>query len=150
MFRLSAVASTQLTDGNPAITDLSDTNRPTRIAEKFSELYDNEWTDAFEALTSQYHMSEREAVDLLFRILKVHVQSCFETFDICNKFEDQFVGIWPDIFLLKCSGYIYYPIDHIGRKNNLYTSITSIHTKAVSTRTALWEYSIQCVHEYIF
>lgn len=68
--RLSAVASTQLTDGNPAITDLSDTNRPTRIAEKFSELYDNEWTDAFEALTSQYHMSEREAVDLLLRILK--------------------------------------------------------------------------------
>eukprot|EP00105_Crassostrea_gigas_P012547 XP_011428570.1 PREDICTED: paramyosin isoform X2 [Crassostrea gigas] len=68
--RLSAVASTQMTDGNPAITDLSDTNRPTRIAEKFSELYDNEWTDAFEALTSQYHMSEREAVDLLLRILK--------------------------------------------------------------------------------
>lgn len=75
MSRLSAVASTQLTDGNPAITDLSDTNRPTRIAEKFSELYDNEWTDAFEALTSQYHMSEREAVDTLLRILKVSVQS---------------------------------------------------------------------------
>lgn len=124
MFRLSAVASTQLTDGNPAITDLSDTNRPTRIAEKFSELYDNEWTDAFEALTSQYHMSEREAVDLLLRILKVHVQSCFETFDKFNKFEDQFVGIWPDILLLKCSGYIYYKtLEHTGRKNNLYTSI---------------------------
>nr|XP_022326920.1 myosin-3-like isoform X2 [Crassostrea virginica] len=70
MTRLSAMASAQLTDGNPAITDLSDVNRPTKIAEKFSELYDNEWTDAFEALTSQYHMSEKEAVDTLLRILK--------------------------------------------------------------------------------
>lgn len=77
MRRLSAMASAQLTDGNPAITDLSDVNRPTKIAEKFSELYDNEWTDAFEALTSQYHMSEKEAVDNLLRILKVVVyHSC--------------------------------------------------------------------------
>ena len=77
MRRLSAMASAQLTDGNPAITDLSDVNRPTKIAEKFSELYDNEWTDAFEALTSQYHMSEKEAVDTLLRILKVVVyHSC--------------------------------------------------------------------------
>ncbi|XP_062568800.1 uncharacterized protein LOC134230955 isoform X2 [Saccostrea cucullata] len=68
--RLSSVASAQLTDGNPSIADLSDINRPTKIAEKFSELYDNEWTEAFEALTGQYHMSEKEAVDSLLRILK--------------------------------------------------------------------------------
>ncbi|XP_048774476.2 major antigen-like isoform X1 [Ostrea edulis] len=68
--RLSSVASAQLTDANPSVADLSDVNRPTKIAEKFSELYDNEWTDAFEALTTQYHMSDKEAVDTLLRILK--------------------------------------------------------------------------------
>jgi hypothetical protein len=71
---LSSVASAQLTDGNPSVADLSDVNRPTKIAEKFSELYDNEWTEAFEALTTQFHMSEKEAVDTLLRILKVSVK----------------------------------------------------------------------------
>lgn len=72
---MSSVASAQLTDANPSVADLSDVNRPTKIAEKFSELYDNEWTDAFEALTTQYHMSDKEAVDTLLRILKVSVHT---------------------------------------------------------------------------
>ncbi|XP_071126932.1 myosin heavy chain, clone 203-like isoform X2 [Mytilus edulis] len=48
--RLSQVAGSKLTDGNPAIADLGDPNRPTQLGEKFSELYDNEWTDAMEEL----------------------------------------------------------------------------------------------------
>ncbi|WAQ97921.1 hypothetical protein MAR_022294, partial [Mya arenaria] len=43
--RLSSLASSKLRDNNPNITDLSDQNRPTKIAEKMSELYDNEWTE---------------------------------------------------------------------------------------------------------
>lgn len=46
--RLSKVAN--LTYNNPNIADLSDEKRPTKLAEAFSELYDNEWTDAFEEL----------------------------------------------------------------------------------------------------
>lgn len=38
----------QLKTNNPAITDLSDPCRPLNLAEKFSNLYDNEWTDAIE------------------------------------------------------------------------------------------------------
>ncbi|XP_052277632.1 uncharacterized protein LOC127876414 isoform X2 [Dreissena polymorpha] len=48
--RLSKLASASLTHNNPNIADLSDPNRPTKLAEAFSELYDNEWTDAFETL----------------------------------------------------------------------------------------------------
>jgi len=47
-FRLSSLAGDKLTKGNPAITDLEDPNRPMKIAEKYSELYDNEWTDAID------------------------------------------------------------------------------------------------------
>ena len=47
--RLSSLAGDKLTKGNPAITDLGDPNRPMKIAEKYSELYDNEWTDAIDS-----------------------------------------------------------------------------------------------------
>ena len=46
--RLSSLAGDKLTKGNPAITDLGDPNRPMKIAEKYSELYDNEWTDTID------------------------------------------------------------------------------------------------------
>ena len=44
------MAGDKLTKGNPAITDLGDPNRPMKIAEKYGELYDNEWTDAMDYL----------------------------------------------------------------------------------------------------
>ena len=47
-FRLSSMAGDKLTKGNPAITDLEYPDRPIKIAEKYVELYDNEWTDAVE------------------------------------------------------------------------------------------------------
>ena len=49
--RLSALTSSKLRDNNPNLTDLSDANRPTKISEMFSELYDNEWTDAYDELS---------------------------------------------------------------------------------------------------
>lgn len=48
--RLSRIASQQLTQGNPNITDLSDGNRPTKLGERFSQVYDDQWSEAFEAL----------------------------------------------------------------------------------------------------
>lgn len=55
---------------NPEIADLSDTNRPTKIAERFSELYDNEWTEAFEKLTRK-NKTEKEIINYLLSIVKV-------------------------------------------------------------------------------
>ncbi|XP_060556665.1 uncharacterized protein LOC132717249 [Ruditapes philippinarum] len=48
--RLSTLAGHKMQDGNPNITDLSDPFRPTKLAEKFREVYDEEWTRSFEEL----------------------------------------------------------------------------------------------------
>lgn len=69
--RLSKLASDRLTDNNPNIADLSDANRPTKLGEMFGELYDNQWTDAFESLTSGDRRTEREAVTTLLNIVQV-------------------------------------------------------------------------------
>jgi hypothetical protein len=68
LFRLSKVAGANLTDNNPNIADLSDPNRATKLAEQFSELYDNEWTDAFEDLKIT---DEKECIAFLLNILVV-------------------------------------------------------------------------------
>lgn len=71
------MASAKLTDGNPNITDLSDIhNRPTKLAEQYSELYDNEWTDAYDVLNTK-GMAEEKACRVLLetfcvRIMNVH------------------------------------------------------------------------------
>ncbi|XP_022323444.2 uncharacterized protein LOC111124658 isoform X2 [Crassostrea virginica] len=51
--RLSRFASQQLTEGNPNIADLSDTHRPTRLGEMYSQLFDDEWSEAFEAFKNK-------------------------------------------------------------------------------------------------
>ncbi|XP_060601848.1 uncharacterized protein LOC132755070 [Ruditapes philippinarum] len=60
---------------NPAIFDLSDPNRPTKLAEYYSELYDNEWTDAFEALKTAGY-DEITAIEILRLTLENVLQFC--------------------------------------------------------------------------
>lgn len=74
--RLSAMASAKLTDGNANIADLSDENRPTKLSEKFSELYDNEWTNAFEFLTEIKKLDEETAILTLLKVLCVIYLDC--------------------------------------------------------------------------
>ncbi|CAG2186447.1 unnamed protein product [Mytilus edulis] len=77
-------ASKALHDNNPNITDLSDINRPSKIAERFSNLYDDLWTDACEELTKFYrqeHHSERICILDLATILKA-------TFEYSSKHVD--------------------------------------------------------------
>lgn len=76
--RLSAMASAKLTDGNANIADLSDENRPTKLAEKFSELYDNEWTNAFEYLTETKTLNEDFAISILLKVLCTVYKYCKE------------------------------------------------------------------------
>ena len=61
-----------MTDGNPAIADLGDPNRPTQLGEKFSELYDNEWTDAMEELEKAGN--EKTNINTLKTIVEVSDQ----------------------------------------------------------------------------
>ncbi|XP_045206665.1 uncharacterized protein LOC123558886 [Mercenaria mercenaria] len=78
--RLSATASAKLTDDNPNIADLSDMNRPTKLSEQYSELYDNEWTDAFDALTKteKGNKHEEESCKLLLDVLTTIYSECYE------------------------------------------------------------------------
>lgn len=70
LHRFSKIAAEKLTSGNPNIADLSDPNRPTKLGEIYSQLYDNEWTDALESLT-QSGYEESEAIATLLDTLLV-------------------------------------------------------------------------------
>ena len=49
--------------------------RPTKIAEKYSELYDNEWTDAFETLDSSSRYTEEQIMQILLECMQVSLIS---------------------------------------------------------------------------
>ena len=59
--RLSRFASQQLTEENPNNSDLSDSHRPTRLGEMYSQLFDDEWSEALEALKP--NIKKEEEVD---------------------------------------------------------------------------------------
>lgn len=66
---MSEVAGDRLRFNNPAIADLSDENRPNKLAEKFSELYDNEWTEFYETLDGTGE--EDEIIGQIISLLQV-------------------------------------------------------------------------------
>lgn len=70
--RLSKAVSVQLTDNNPNIADLNDPYRATKLAEMFSELYDNEWTEAFTELEACLE-DEEKRIQVLLDIVMVKV-----------------------------------------------------------------------------
>ncbi|XP_071127873.1 uncharacterized protein [Mytilus edulis] len=78
--RLSDIMGTKLRDNNPAITDLNDPNRPMKLGDQFSELYENEWTDAFSDIMdcTNLKLSEIETIDVLLNILKEIYNICLE------------------------------------------------------------------------
>ncbi|XP_061188239.1 uncharacterized protein LOC133196345 [Saccostrea echinata] len=99
--RLSQVAGAKLKENNPNITDLSDPNRPLKLAEQFSELYDKEWTNALEEL-SKTEMEEKSAIDLLLELITKCYQFCLrdseqslQTFLMCED-SDWRIGLNAD------------------------------------------------------
>lgn len=68
---MSKVAGEKLTENHPKTADLSDTNRPTNLADRFSELYDNEWTKALDDLNKVKEEHEDGNIKLLADILEV-------------------------------------------------------------------------------
>ena len=63
LYRLSELAGARLKDNNPAIADLSDQNRPSKMSERYSELYDNEWTDVMEAVKTKTEKQNKKNKD---------------------------------------------------------------------------------------
>ena len=56
---------------NPEFIDFSDENRVTNIGERYSQIYDNEWTDAYIELTDECGMVSADAVRILLDMLTV-------------------------------------------------------------------------------
>lgn len=71
--RLSEVSGSKLVDGNVQFTDLNTQNRPTKIAENFRELYDDEWMEALEVLPSEDPVAEKKSISTLLYIVKVSI-----------------------------------------------------------------------------
>ena len=65
------MAGDKLTAGNPNITDLSDGFRPTKLGEMYMQLYDDEWTEAFDGLEVQ-GQCDIEAIGILEKVLMVN------------------------------------------------------------------------------
>eukprot|EP00105_Crassostrea_gigas_P043197 XP_019927345.1 PREDICTED: uncharacterized protein LOC105339240 [Crassostrea gigas] len=75
--RLTKIAGSKLTNNNPDIADLNDDNRPTKLAEKFGQLYDDEWTDSMEELTEgELRLDDRAAIGFLLRIIMTAYNFC--------------------------------------------------------------------------
>ena len=78
--------SSRLRDGNPNVADLNDQNRPVKLGEQFSELYDNQWTDAFEVLKAGSDVSDEDACHILLKTLCV--SSLIAQFSFSKKLHD--------------------------------------------------------------
>ncbi|XP_071126376.1 uncharacterized protein [Mytilus edulis] len=77
--RLSKIAGEKLAKGNPSITDLGDPNRPTKLGERWSSLYTDEWTDAFEEISTKCKTNKTAVPEKI--LLKI-VDWCYTT---CSK-----------------------------------------------------------------
>ncbi|KAK3602802.1 hypothetical protein CHS0354_026351 [Potamilus streckersoni] len=67
--RLSKQVSDQMTENNPNIADQFSQNRPSKLGERYSEVYDNQWTIAFEVLTETYGEVDETAIQILLNLL---------------------------------------------------------------------------------
>ncbi|XP_052795252.1 uncharacterized protein LOC128228144 isoform X2 [Mya arenaria] len=74
--RLSEVISVKLRDNNPNIADLNDPFRPTKLAEMFSELYEDEWTALYTVLEA-YKVKDEQMIDFLLDVF-------MESFTFCK------------------------------------------------------------------
>ena len=57
---MSKIAGIQLTKDSSDIVELGDVNRPTKLAEKWSSLYTDEWTEAYEQLTFNFSIKKED------------------------------------------------------------------------------------------
>nr|XP_022326151.1 structural maintenance of chromosomes protein 2-like isoform X3 [Crassostrea virginica] len=134
--RLSAAAANRLRDQNPGITDLSDPNRPLKLAEKVSELYDNEWTNAIENLEA-IDVSEEKGIRILLKIIQ-------NVFDTCSEFGDVHLQSFPDLLVLPPT------IFQLGKSRmiNIEKMSSDVLKPMKDFRKSNAKYAITCLQEY--
>lgn len=52
-------------------TDLNDPNRALKVGEMYSQLYDNQWTEAYQYLDNTANLREDKILEILQRIIRV-------------------------------------------------------------------------------
>lgn len=65
-------------EGRFAILDLSDPIRPQKVSEMFNELYDNQWTEAFEWLVSQAKTADDRSDRVVTKQLLDTLMGCYK------------------------------------------------------------------------
>lgn len=65
------MAGQKLTEGNLAITDLGNPNRPAKIGERWASLYSDEWTDVFEEIIQKNENQDNKDETPEKHILKI-------------------------------------------------------------------------------
>ena len=61
-----------LSAGNPNLVDISDENHPTKLAGRYDELYDIDWTDVFNNLTDRDQDDEMTINRMKNMFMSVH------------------------------------------------------------------------------
>lgn len=73
--RLGMSSSIRLHE-NQEFIDFTDENKASSMGERYLQLYDNEWNDAFTELSRGHNMAEREVIQTLLDILTITFQHC--------------------------------------------------------------------------
>ncbi|CAG2219357.1 unnamed protein product [Mytilus edulis] len=94
--KLTQVAGADIEAGNTSIADLGYKYKPTRIAELYSELYDNEWTEAVDDL-----VSTKWSEDIIVRHLFITLQGCYKA--CCQLSSQQMQDLVQKLFLDRSS-----------------------------------------------
>ncbi|KAL4230768.1 hypothetical protein ACF0H5_011143 [Mactra antiquata] len=76
--KLGSVTTTKFANGNTGVTDLSDINKPTQIADKYDKLYGSEWMDSFHLLTLEMK-EEKLVIQWLLTVLQDAYWFCLST-----------------------------------------------------------------------
>lgn len=77
--RLTHTLNIKPTEETTYITNSDDEGRPTRLAERFAIVYEEEWNDAFDALTMTLRWGEMDAIFHLLRIVRYIYDYCETT-----------------------------------------------------------------------
>ncbi|KAL3879326.1 hypothetical protein ACJMK2_031626, partial [Sinanodonta woodiana] len=75
--RLNTIEQDTRTHGN-VNANLSDAESRTKLNASYSELYDNEWTEAFDELTTDNKITDKDAIMILLKVLMTSFQNCRE------------------------------------------------------------------------
>lgn len=102
--RLSGITSQQIADGE-IFTEIGDQNKPRRLGQRFSEVFEDTWSNAYEVLKPKKPESKKEdekeemdekTIDILQNVVKVIYEFCKKVAD--NQVNKLMMGMTPPIF----------------------------------------------------